>query len=91
MLQRCPITYILPQGLLVRKRSKKWPTTKIETVSSLSNNYNYEGRFTLTFPTVLGLCVCYSYMFSSLQMAIYCTETAFKEDLLVRILGLLYR
>ena len=43
------------------------------------------------FATVLGLIVCCSYMFSSLEMAIYCLETAFKEDLLVRTPGLLYK
>ena len=55
------------------------------------SNYIYEGGFTLTFATDLGLFACCSYMFSSHEMAIYCLETAFKEDVLVRTPGLLYK
>ena len=53
------------------------------------SNLNYEGGFSLIFATVCGLLACCSYMFSSLEMAIYCLETAFKENLLLGIPGLL--
>ena len=54
--------------------------------NGLQQNRIYEGGFSLTFATDLGLFLCCSYMFNSLVMATYCLETICKEDLLVRTL-----